>query len=169
MRRAWIWIPFLCALGCATPVAVTIEPTPGAEVARARTYAQAPAPPATATLPRYDAAVAEQIQLEIARQLAAKGYETDATAPDLRVAFRVSEESQTRMVLSSDPDANYSVPQESVEGALVIEVWNHAEDRLLWVGVGREQLFAHDDPAHAAVRAVQAILAELPAAAATTP
>lgn len=155
MRVALLSI-LLVAWGCA-PVRVTTEATPGTDFSRFRTYAQ--------NVPQ-DAGVAsvrDRVELEIARQLEAKGYRpAPVQEADLVVTFRGDRVSKTRTQDAGDPDANYYVVRDYVEGTLTIDVYERATRELVWHGVGRVDLSRQADVPDAAARAVERVLARFP-------
>jgi hypothetical protein len=148
--------------GCAK-IQVTTRSDPATDFSRFRTYSQDSPPRERADTPRYSAALGAQIQAEIARQLEVKGLRPAPEGADLRVAFRVSGVARTRMINAGDPDADYYIPQEYREGALVIEVFD-ARGNPVWSGVGHRKVFQDTNVEKVALEAVDAILAEFPLA-----
>lgn len=168
MKRVLSVALLAIACGCAH-VDVQTETQPGASPAAFATYAQAP-PPATAPdTPRYDAAVGERLQEEIASQLDAKGYRrVDAADAELRVGFEISGRPGTKLVNAGDPDVDYYEERAYVAGTLRIQIFDARSEALLWQGVGEADLFTsgaliNANVEDAALNAARAILAKLPA------
>jgi len=158
VRGIWLAVAGV-ALGCAE-VQVTARAMPGTDFSGFATYAQAAAEP--------DAASAGRIRGEIARALEAKGYRAaPQESADLRVAFRVGGEERIRQKNAGDPDANYFVEQNYVEGTLVIEIF--ASDRAdpIWIGTGRSDSFQGERAEERVAGAARAILASFPPASAS--
>jgi hypothetical protein len=163
------------SLACAPPVRVETEAPPGADLTRYATFFRAPPPVESDGLPRYDAELGARIQAEIARAFEAKGYRpASPEAADLEVAFRVSGEPRSRLVNASDPDADYQVVEDYVEGALAIEITAAAGGDRLWEGTGQTDLFTSGslittDVESAALQAVRDVLRELPGSRVAAP
>lgn len=163
-----VWIAaFLC--GCAN-VDVQTEAQSGTSPAAFTTYVQAPPPETAPDAPRYDAAMGERLQREIASLLDAKGYRrVDSDQADLAVGFELTGQPRTKIVNAGDPDVDYYESRAYVEGTLRIEIVNARTDELLWEGVGKTDYFTTGaliptDVARAAVQTARAILEKLPPA-----
>ena len=64
--------------------------------------------------------------------------------------------------LSPDPDANYYVVRNYIEGTLVIDVFERETKTTLWRGVGQIDFQREKDARRRAPQVVAAILAEFP-------
>lgn len=153
MRRMLLWLA-LGALGCAQ-VQVTTHAEPGTDFGRFSTYAQAPAPHAPV--------VGERVHAEIAKVMQEKGYrEVSPDQADMVVAFRTSGSSRSETTLSPDPDVNYYVVRNTIEGTLAIEIFDRSEHKVVWHGEGKLDIADEREAPQAAARAVEAILARFP-------
>lgn len=147
----------LVALGC-YHVSVTTRTRPGADFSGLTSFAQ------EASDRDADAAVAARVQSEIARVMEAKGYaEAPLDSADMVVAFRGSGKSRERLEDAGDPDADFYVVQDYIEGTLVIEVFAHGGETPLWHGTGEVDVSTEANLEKAAAKAVEAVLKDFPA------
>lgn len=145
-------------LGCAD-LRVATQATPGTDFSRFATYAQAPPAP-------HEGADRDRVRREIARVLAAKGYRTaPLEVADLRVAFSLGGEERVREKVSGDPDANYYVEENVVEGTLAIHVYASGRADPVWVGTARSDALRAGRAEDEVAGAVEAILRTFPPAA----
>jgi hypothetical protein len=153
MRRAILWLA-VCALGC-VQVQVTTHAEPGTDFSRLTSYAQAAAPHAPV--------VGERVRAEIAQVMQEKGYqEAPLDEADMVVAFHSSGESRARSELAPDPDTNYYVVRNYIEGTLTIDVFERGGHEPVWRGVGKMDIKNEREAPRVAAEAVRAILDRFP-------
>lgn len=153
MRQAILWLA-LGVLGC-VQVQVTTRAEPGTDFSRFATYAQAPPPEAPL--------VGEAVRAEIDKVMQTKGYrEAPIADADMVVAFHSSGASRARRELSPDPDTNYYVVENYIEGTLTIDVFERGGRKPVWHGVGKMDVDDERQAPRVAAEAVREILAEFP-------
>lgn len=155
----------LAALGC-SQVQVETWPRPDTSFDSPLTYAQSPPLAADPSAPYYAAIASGQLQNEIAAQLDAKGLRRSTPdRADLMVSFRVCGVPHKHRENAGDSDVNYYADRRYIGLVVTIRLIDRRKDEELWKAAGATHLRRGVDVEAALSSAVEAILAELPAAA----
>jgi hypothetical protein len=167
-RSPWLPVAILAAagalalLGCAH-VRVEAETAPGAEPSRYATYVQTLPPEGEPRSLGQGKLVGDHVEAEVAKVLAAKGYEeADGDPADMVVTFQVSAAWSVRMRDAGQPDANYEIPQQYLKGEIRFDVYRGEDMEPLWHGVGEMDISKGTDPKWAASQVVKAVLSRFP-------
>lgn len=155
--------------GCAN-VRVESELAAGAEPSRFATYVQAPPVDGAPRTLGHGKLIADHVEAEIDRVLAAKGYrEAPRDEAGMVVTFQVDAAWSVRLQNAADPDADYLVPENVLDGQIRFDVYEAGTMTPLWSGVGHMEISKGTDAKWAAGKIVEAVFEEFPSRPGASP